>query len=153
MAKPSPDSRQRLLDAGLKLFANRGYAGTAVQDIVQEARVTKPALYYYFQNKEGLFQALVDQAMDDRLRLMRQAAPPEKETVAQMVDILLAVSAYSARQPDLMRLCFSIGFAAPGEIPAGLRKRGKMGRVLSFRSGHHRTRARARRPGFVVQRR
>ena len=38
----------RLLEAGLKLFANRGYAGTSVQDITEEAKVTKPTLYYYF---------------------------------------------------------------------------------------------------------
>ncbi len=43
MAKPVSE---RLLDAGLKLFANRGYAGTSVQDIIDEAGVTKPSLYY-----------------------------------------------------------------------------------------------------------
>ena len=78
MGKPVSDPRQRLLDAGLKQFANRGYAGASVLDIVQDAKVTKPTLYYYFESKEGLFQALVDQAMDERLRLMREAAKPEK---------------------------------------------------------------------------
>ena len=74
MGKTTSDPRQRLLDAGLKLFANRGYAGTAVQEITEEAKVTKPTLYYYFESKAGLFQALVDQAMDERLHLMQQAA-------------------------------------------------------------------------------
>ena len=74
MGKTASDPRQRLLDAGLKLFANRGYAGTSVLDITEEAKVTKPTLYYYYGNKEGLFQALVDQAMDERLHLKRQAA-------------------------------------------------------------------------------
>ena len=53
MGKLTSDPRLRLLDAGLKLFANRGYAGTSVQDITEEARVTKPTLYYYFESKEG----------------------------------------------------------------------------------------------------
>ena len=132
MAKPASDPRQRLLDAGLKLFANRGYAGTSVQDITEEAKVTKPTLYYYFQNKEGLFQALVDQAMDERLRLMRQAAPPEKETVAQLVDIIVAVTAFAARKPDLLRLCFAIAFAAPGEIPSGFKKHHRMVESYQF---------------------
>src|SRR5476649_2748063 len=132
MAKPSSDPRQRLLDAGLKLFANRGYAGAAVQDITEEAKVTKPTLYYYFESKAGLFQSLVDQAMDERLHLMQQAAPAEKATVEQLTDIIVAVTDFARRQPDLLRLCFSIAFAAPGEIPAGSKKHHKMGESYQF---------------------
>ncbi|MCE0499657.1 MAG: TolC family protein [Methylacidiphilales bacterium] len=127
-----PDPRQRLLEACLKLFANRGYAGTSVQEITGEAKVTKPTLYYYFGNKEGLFQALVDQAMDERLRLIRAAAPPEKDTVEQLTGIIVAVTDFARRQPDLLRLCFSIAFAAPEEFPAGCKKRHKMGESYFF---------------------
>src|SRR5271167_2630126 len=108
MAKQTSDPRQRLLDAGLKLFANRGYAGTAVQDITEEAKVTKPTLYYYFENKEGLFQALVDQAMDERLRLMREAAPPGKPTVEQLTDIITVLTDFARRHADLLRLTFAV---------------------------------------------
>jgi outer membrane protein len=132
MAKTNSDPRQRLLDAGLKLFANRGYAGAAVQDITEEARVTKPTLYYYFQSKEGLFQALVDQAMDERLRLMREAAPPDKPTVDQLTDIIAALTDFARRQPDLLRLCFSIAFAAEGEFPSGFKKHDKMRESYQF---------------------
>jgi outer membrane protein len=132
MAKPSADPRQRLLDAGLKLFANRGYAGTSVQDITAEAQVTKPTLYYYFGNKEGLFQALVDHAMDERLRLMREAAPPEKPTVEQLADIIVALTAFARRQPDLLRLTFAVVFAAEGEYPSGFKKHGKIHDSIQF---------------------
>jgi outer membrane protein len=132
MPKPTSDPRQRLLDAGLKLFANRGYAGAAVHDITEEAKVTKPTLYYYFENKEGLFQALVDQAMDERLRLMRKAAPPDKSTVDQLTDIIVLLTGFARRQPDLLRLCFSIAFAAEGEFPSGFKKHDKMRESYQF---------------------
>ena len=132
MGKPTSDPRQRLLDAGLKLFANRGYAGTAVQDITEEAKVTKPTLYYYFENKEGLFQALVDQAMDERLRLMQRAAPPGKPTVEQMVDIIATLTDFARRQPDLLRITFAIAFAADGEYPTGFKKHAKMRASFEF---------------------
>jgi outer membrane protein len=122
MAKSSADPRQRLLEAGLKLFANRGYAGTAVQDITDEAGVTKPTLYYHFGNKEGLFQALVDHAMDERLRLMEEAAPPDKATADQLTDILAALGDFARRHPDLLRLTFAVAFAADGEYPSGFKK-------------------------------
>ena len=67
-------TRQQLLHAALKSFAERGYAATSVQEIVDAARVSKPALYYYFTDKADLFQALVDQAHDERYELMRKAA-------------------------------------------------------------------------------
>ncbi|MCE0482664.1 MAG: TolC family protein [Methylacidiphilales bacterium] len=132
MSKTTSEPRRRLLDASLKLFANRGYAGTSVQEIIDEAKVTKPTLYYYFENKEGLFQALVDQAMDERLRLMSEAAPDTKPTVDQLTDIIVAVTDFTRRHPDLLRLCFSIAFAAPGEFPSGFKKPHKMHETLQF---------------------
>ena len=67
-------TRRQLLKAALKSFADRGYAATSVQQIVDAARVSKPALYYYFKVKAGLFDALVDHAHDERYRLMQEAA-------------------------------------------------------------------------------
>ena len=135
MGKTSSDPRQRLLDAGLKLFANRGYAGTAVQDITEEAKVTKPTLYYYFENKEGLFQALVDQAMDERLRLMQEAAPPGKPTVDQLTDIIAVLSDFARRHADLLRLTFAVAFAADGEYPTGFKKHAKLRCSFEFIAG------------------
>jgi len=132
MGKPATDPRQRLLDAGLKLFANRGYAGTSIQEIIDEAGVAKPTLYYYFENKAGLFQAIVDRALDERLCLMREAAPPGKETAEQLVDIIVAVTDFAARKPDALRLCFAIAFAAPDEFPAEFKKHDKMVETYMF---------------------
>ncbi|MEW6187399.1 MAG: TetR/AcrR family transcriptional regulator [Thermodesulfobacteriota bacterium] len=57
-----PAVRQRLLAGARELFAHKGYAATTVREIVQAAGVTKPALYYYFQNKEGIFLELMREA-------------------------------------------------------------------------------------------
>jgi len=132
MADADSDTRHRLLEAGLRLFADRGYAGTSVQDVIEAAGVTKPVLYYYFESKGGLFQALVDQAVDERLRLMRQAAPPGKRTVEALTDILAALTDFARRQPDLLRLSFAVAFAAPGEMPNGFRMPPKIGESIRF---------------------
>ena len=54
MAKDTLDTRQLILRAALKRFANGGYAATSVQDIVDDAQVSKPARYYHFKDKEEL---------------------------------------------------------------------------------------------------
>ncbi len=57
-------ARNRLIDAGIILFAEKGYAGTSVREIVEKAGVSKPVLYYYFDNKKGIFQTILDDAAE-----------------------------------------------------------------------------------------
>lgn len=52
--------RQRLIDSAVLLFTTRGYAATSVREIVEMAGVTKPALYYHFESKEGIYLAILD---------------------------------------------------------------------------------------------
>src|SRR5215472_12910555 len=112
-------TRRHLLQAALKSFADRGYAATSIQDIVDAARVSKPVLYYYFPDKAGLFRALVERAHDERLRLM-QAAAERKESVAEKLEeVITAVFEFSLENRELMRLAFATAFAAPGEAPPG----------------------------------
>ena len=48
----SDDTRTRLLEVGLKTFANRGYHGTGIKEIVDTAGVPKGSFYNYFKSKE-----------------------------------------------------------------------------------------------------
>jgi TetR/AcrR family fatty acid metabolism transcriptional regulator len=56
-----PGTRDRILKAALQVFADRGYHGTAVDDIVRASRTSKGAVYHHFPNKEAVFLALVDE--------------------------------------------------------------------------------------------
>jgi AcrR family transcriptional regulator len=126
------ETRAEILRAALKRFAHSGYAAASVQQIVDEAKVSKPALYYYFGDKAGLFQALVDEAHDERFRLMKAAVARGKDLKAQLVEILTASFDYLQKNRELMRIAFASGFAAPGEMPAGLRCSEKCERNFEF---------------------
>lgn len=54
-------TRQALIDAARELFAERGYADTSIEDVVQRARVTRGALYHHFESKSALFRAVVEE--------------------------------------------------------------------------------------------
>ena len=118
--KHGPATRKQILKAALKHFANAGYAATSVQQIVGDAKVSKPALYYYFGDKAGLFEALVTEALDERLRLMQEAAARGKNFREQAREILTALFEYFQKNRELTRIAFATAFAAPGEIPPGL---------------------------------
>lgn len=123
---------RHILDAALNRFAACGYAGTSVADIVGAARVTKPALYYYFRNKAGLYQALVDSAHDERFRLMQEAVKRGATLEKQLIEILAALFDYARGHRALMRLAFASAFAAPGEMPKEVECGGKCERNFEF---------------------
>jgi AcrR family transcriptional regulator len=56
---------QRLLDAGIDVFAARGYHSARVDDIVKAAKTSHGTFYLYFANKEDLFQALVAEVAEE----------------------------------------------------------------------------------------
>jgi len=56
--------RDRLLGAALNLFADRGYDGVAVDEIVEAAGVNKRMVYHYFGSKEGIYSAVLEQAYE-----------------------------------------------------------------------------------------
>src|SRR6201992_855004 len=51
--------RQQLLDIGRRLFAERGFEGTSIEEIAAQAGVSKPVVYEHFGGKEGLYAARV----------------------------------------------------------------------------------------------
>jgi TetR/AcrR family transcriptional regulator len=68
--------RQRLLQAASEMFAQKGYAATTVREIVAAAGVTKPVLYYYFQNKEGLYLELMETTSRRFLGVLEETQMP-----------------------------------------------------------------------------
>ncbi len=52
--------RERLLDAALRLFAQKGFESASVRELAEAAEVTRPTLYHHFGSKEGLYLELVE---------------------------------------------------------------------------------------------
>lgn len=120
MAKDVQETRQQILQAALKRFADNGYAATSVQQIVDDAKVSKPALYYHFADKARLFEALVHEAHDMRHRVLRQAVTGKQGFRAQAEAMLTGLFDCFRQNRELMRIAFATMFAAPGEVPENM---------------------------------
>jgi AcrR family transcriptional regulator len=130
--KAGAKTRAHILRAALKHFANAGYAATSVQQIVGDAKVSKPALYYHFRDKSELFKALVHEAHDEKFRLLREAAARGRNIREQLENILITLFDYVAKNRELMRISFATNFAAPGEVPENLCYADKCERNFEF---------------------
>jgi len=82
-----PHTRQQILDASLRLFSERGFARTTVRDIARQAGITDAAIYYHFESKRELLEALVEERgfLNSLQNLERVTADlPLSETVLWM---------------------------------------------------------------------
>jgi AcrR family transcriptional regulator len=89
-ATPRGDDRQaQLLGIACRLFSERGFNGTSLRDIAEEAKVTKAALYYHFPNKESLFAKIVLESLEALVNQVKDACAevdaPEAKVKAFMV--------------------------------------------------------------------
>lgn len=105
---PTPNARERLLDAAERLFADYGFNGVSVRTIVQEAGVNLGAIPYYFGTKENLFKevfyrrAVPLQAEREALLRGLQAAR-KRPTIEDVLWALLEPAFRAARGNEAFR--------------------------------------------------
>jgi AcrR family transcriptional regulator len=73
---PAAERRATIIDAAGRLFGDRGFDGTRLEDIAEATGVTKPILYRHFGSKKALYLALLERHRDD-LSTFVGAMPPE----------------------------------------------------------------------------
>jgi AcrR family transcriptional regulator len=81
------DTRSRLRELALELFAEQGYEKTSLREIAERLGVTKAALYYYFKSKEDIVRSLVEDyvAELDGLIAWGKTQPRTAQTRAEIV--------------------------------------------------------------------
>ncbi|MHC9294556.1 TetR/AcrR family transcriptional regulator [Mycobacterium sp. LTG2003] len=75
-------TRERLVDAAVKLFTRHGFAGTSLQMIADELGFTKAAIYYHFRTREQLLSAVVEPILEE-LRTVVDAAEQQRSAHAR----------------------------------------------------------------------
>ena len=83
MTRPSEITRERILKAAERLFAERGYDATSVRAIVAKARVNQAAINYHFAGKDGLYRDVLRTAFraltEDQLAHAEEAKAMSRE--------------------------------------------------------------------------
>ena len=91
----------QILTEATRLFAERGFAATSLRDIADAAGMTRPALYHYFANKEGMLARLVsDLTLAPAAELGELGRLPGKSAGERLHAMVFATALRHARQPD-----------------------------------------------------
>nr|WP_258236745.1 TetR/AcrR family transcriptional regulator [Nocardioides campestrisoli] len=67
------ERREQLVEVARGLFAERGFDGTAIEEVATRAGVSKPVVYEHFGGKEGLYAVVVDREVTQLLTTMRDS--------------------------------------------------------------------------------
>lgn len=110
--------RTKLLQAALELFSEKGYASTSVREIVGEAGVTAPVLYYYFGNKEGLFLELMKAASDGFEAALRGSVAEKLSARERILLLARRIRELFRSEIRVARLVYAVFYGPPQGAPA-----------------------------------
>jgi AcrR family transcriptional regulator len=111
--------RERLLDAALATFVDKGIDGATVKDITAAAGVTQGLLYHYFDDKDALVQVILhERGFLPQLRRLLAGAPDRPAEVA-LPALAAGFRRLLADHAELVTLFFAAGRANPA-VRAGL---------------------------------
>ena len=107
------------MEEATRLFADRGFAGTSLQDIADATGLTRPALYHYFGSKEDLLSRLVSELTEGPADELGEIRRREGATATERLRAMaLAVAWRQASQPARFRLLVR----SEAELPEALSK-------------------------------
>ncbi|WP_420407103.1 TetR family transcriptional regulator C-terminal domain-containing protein [Hoeflea sp.] len=66
------ENQERILDAALEAFSERGFRGATIDQIADQAGMSKPNLLYYFRRKKDMYEALIARLLDTWLEPLRE---------------------------------------------------------------------------------
>ncbi|MCC8356281.1 MAG: TetR/AcrR family transcriptional regulator [Oscillospiraceae bacterium] len=98
ITKDAKERRNEILDIAQRLFHEKGYGQTTIEDILKEAGIAKGTIYYHFKSKEEILSAMIDRQLDRREEEFCRIA--ENETLTP-VEKLMQVISLQAQQGTL----------------------------------------------------
>jgi AcrR family transcriptional regulator len=110
-------AREAIRQAAIELFAEKGFAAASTREICERARVTKPVLYYHFENKDQLYRELLLDACNESRKQILLAAQRGRTVRDKLIEVLAAEFELTRKNPSLSVLFFRLLFAPRREAP------------------------------------
>jgi AcrR family transcriptional regulator len=112
------EAETKLLESALTLFSEKGYEGTSIREIIEGAGVTRPVLYYYFENKEDLFTRLVEEKFSELVGQIERAKYDHDSCRDRLKSIIRIAFQLAEDNPEAVRLILQVFFSPPQQGPS-----------------------------------
>jgi AcrR family transcriptional regulator len=119
---PAPQRRRQLLDRALRVFSERGFHATSMNDVAEAAGVTKPVLYQHFPSKRDLYLELLRDVGRQLTATITAATTAEEAVQAKTVAGLAAYFRFVQEQQAAFKLLFGSGSRRDESFAAAVRQ-------------------------------
>jgi AcrR family transcriptional regulator len=113
------EARNRLLDAALALFAEKGFAKTSTREIAQAAHANIASISYYFGDKEGLYRAVFEDPRNNPQIDPAQVAECDSQGIRSTIEFMLRNFVEPLKAGEQARQCMKLHFREMVE-PTGM---------------------------------
>ncbi|OLS60334.1 TetR/AcrR family transcriptional regulator [Pseudomonas putida] len=104
LSPPSPDARDRLLEAASSLFASHGYQAIGLRDLASHLGLRTGSLYHHIESKQGLLFELIESSLTDLLYETRQCLKGSRSNGERLQRFVQAFISFSQAHPDKLTL-------------------------------------------------
>ncbi|PLX94822.1 MAG: hypothetical protein C0619_02230 [Desulfuromonas sp.] len=82
-------TRQAILTAAIRLFGEKGYDRTSIDDLAVNAGIGKSTVYSYFSTKNEIFLAFCDEEVERSFRTLKESRDPQAPLLTQLVELFM----------------------------------------------------------------
>ena len=98
--RDSEATQTEILDAAVEEFARHGLANAHIEAIASNTGVTKAMIYYYFSNKEGLYEAVLERGFNQYFRPLQELALDDLPPFTALEKFLRCLLSTLIKNPD-----------------------------------------------------
>ncbi len=90
----------RIIEAGVNVFTRKGFYKATVEEVAREAGVGKGTVYTYFQNKEALFEAIIEEGIKEMARVVEETRNPQDDPRRQLKKAIFSILDFFSKHRD-----------------------------------------------------
>lgn len=102
------DTRTKIFMAASRLFAEKGYNGVSMREISEQTGLSKPTIYYYFGNKEGIYSALIHTSLAYGASYVKSIISKKISVKQKLVEIVKLWFNHSLEYPEFAKFILSL---------------------------------------------
>lgn len=127
----TPTLRRKILDCSRRLMITEGYADLSMRKIANEVGCSATSIYLYFDNKDALLHALIEEGFDLLMKSCYEVLGKDTGTLEKLLNMLNAYIQFALDQPEYYSVMFSLRPAQMSRYPAQKFRKARKGIELT----------------------
>jgi AcrR family transcriptional regulator len=115
--------RDEIERAARKVFAEKGFAASTLEEIAEAAELAKGTIYLYFENKESLFFSLIEEALEGQARILHEVHEEFPSARERLTEVIRRYVSYLLERRDVFKILLGQSGGLTGSLRNGFRQK------------------------------